>query len=1131
MPRLTFLASLVALSSCASATSTQIRPDAVMLRTPDVSRDAIVFRYAGDLWLVDKKGGIARSLSSPAGAETQPKFSPDGKRIAFMAGYDGGSDLYVLAIDGGIPLRVTHHPDRELLCDWDPNGVDLIFSSSQVSGQQRAPKLFRVNAAGGQPTPLAVPYGLHGAIDATGTWLAYCPQSWALNASWKRYQGGLAEDIWLFDLKRNTSKRMTEWPGLDAIPMWNGQQVVFLSDRGPNAKRNLWSYDAQSGAARQLTSFDSDVHYPSVGPDDVVYENSGRLWRYEFASGKNVPVEVSIPTDRPELRARLVDCTPLAGEATPGPTGKRVVVGARGEIFSIPAKDGVTQNLTHSDGVAERFPAWSPDGKWIAYITDASGENELAVRAGDGRPFRWNGAADESSEQILTALGPGYKFRPSWSPDSKVIVFATNDGALHRVRLADGAHDVLDVDPDGQPFGVSWSPDSRWIAYTHRGTRTRLGAIFLFDTQSNTKHEVTSGQFQDTDVAFDREGDWLFFRRSATFEPLYSEMDDSWIYANSANLCAVPLRTDVKSPWAPKNDAEGESESPTGDEQGADGKDASAVKSASGSKGEKSEQRDEPAKPVEIALDGFEQRAILTEAPAGRIGSLQAAKGKLLYLRLPRLGSAEADAPNDDEGNAAGGRSQLVYFDLEKRKEEQILDGVVQFQVCGNGEKVLVRTADAWAFVEPAKDQKIEDKIAIAGLKATIDPRREWNQILTDAGRLVRDYFYQADTHHVDWNAIVARYKSALPDCTSREDVDFLIREMIGELNCGHTYDDPPPGMDEGKPASPVGLLGCDWVLEQGAYKIARIVGGGAYDADARSPLAIPGVGVEAGEFLLAVNDVPVDVSRDVYAAFDGTAGKATWITISRAPRIDGKERRVLVKPIAREGELRYRDWVACNRELVAKASNGRIGYVHVPDTGIHGQTELVRQFMGAFDEDALIVDERWNSGGQIPNRFIELLNRPVTNFWAVRNGEDWTWPPVGHRGPKCMLINEASGSGGDCFPYFFRAAGLGKLIGRRTWGGLVGLSGNPSFIDGSSITVPTFGFYEKDGTWGVEGHGVEPDLEVIDDPALMVEGGDPQLQAAIQHMQQELAHWKFDRPKRPQSPDRSAAGVRPEDQ
>ncbi|HND54926.1 MAG TPA: hypothetical protein PLV92_21080, partial [Pirellulaceae bacterium] len=445
MMRFILVASLLVLSPAASAADTEIRPDAVMLRAPDVSRDAIVFRYAGDLWLVGKRGGIARSLSSPAGPETNPTFSPDGTQIAFMAGYDGGSDIYVLSIDGGIPLRVTHHPDREVLCGWDPNSKDLIFFSSQDSGQQRAPRLFRVSAAGGQPTYLPVPYGLYGAIDESDTWLAYCPQSWALTESWKRYQGGLAEDIWLFNLKSHESKRMTSWPGIDAIPMWHGSKVIFLSDRGQNNKRNLWSFDTQSGATEQLTNFESDVHYPSVGPEDIVFENAGHLWRYEFSSGKSVQVDILIPTDRPALRARSVDCTPLADGAIPGPTAKRVAVAARGEIFSIPAKDGVTQNLTHTDGVAERYPAWSPDGKWIAYITDASGENELAVRAADGRPFKWGEGPSEMEEKILTALGRGYKFRPSWSPDSKTLVFATNDGSLHRVKIADGSHDVIDV--------------------------------------------------------------------------------------------------------------------------------------------------------------------------------------------------------------------------------------------------------------------------------------------------------------------------------------------------------------------------------------------------------------------------------------------------------------------------------------------------------------------------------------------------------------------------------------------------------------------------------------------------------------------------------------------------------------
>ncbi len=1130
MSRNAFASSFVALSITAAIASAQIRPDAVMLRTPDVSKDEIVFRYSDQLWLVDKKGGVARALSSSVGAASTPKFSPDGKQVAFMAAYDGGSDLYVLPLEGGIPTRVTHHPSREVLCDWDPNGKDLIFFSSQISGQARAPKLFRVAASGGQPIALAMPYGTFAAIDDTDTWIAYSPQSWSLTANWKRYQGGIAEDIWLFNLKsaEHESKRVTSHPGVDALPMWHGSTIYYLSDRGQNARRNLWAYDTKTGGdAKPITTFDTDVRWPSVGPDDIVYETMGKLWRYEFSSGKNVEVDVQIPTDRPSLRPRSVDCTPLAGEPSPSPTAKRIVLSARGELFSIPAKDGVVQNLTRTGGIAERFPSWSPDGKWIAYITDATGENELAIRAADLRSIENHGSHLEVNEKVLTKLGPGYKFQPSWSPDSKSIVFSTNDGAIHRVTVADGAHEIVDTTPEGVPVGVTWSSDSRWLAYSHQSSNTKLPAIFLYDTTKKERHEVTSGQFADGDPAFDAAGEWLFFVRQSTFEPLYSEMDETWIYTNSKNLIGVPLRADVKNPWAPKNDEEGSDKKDDAKKDEVAKTDDKSTAKPESTDAKKDEKKDEAPKPIEIALDGFESRAIVIDVPPGEIANLAAVKGKLLYLRQPRAGSQRPGGDEEDGGGPHGG--SLVLYDFEKKKEEKVID-VTSFYVCANGEKVLVNS-EGWGFVDPAPDQKLEKKITIANLDATIDPRAEWNEVITDAGRLVRDLFYQADTHHVDWAAVCKRYKSALPDCTTREDVDFLIREMIGELNCGHTYDSPPADMVAQKPARPVGLLGCDWTLEQGAYRIAHIVGGGSYDADARSPLAMPGVDVKVGDFLLEVNDVKVDPTVDVYAAFEGLAGKPTWITVnSGVPVADGKQRRVLVKPIANESELRYREWVANNRAFVAKASNGRIGYVHVPDTGLHGQSELVRQFMGAFDKDALIVDERWNSGGQIPTRFIELLNRPVTNFWAVRHGQDWTWPQVGHRGPKCMLINEASGSGGDCFPYFFREAGLGKLIGRRTWGGLVGLSGNPPFIDGSSITVPTFGFYEKDGTWAVEGHGVDPDIEVIDDPAKMVNGEDPQLDAAIANVSELLKTWKFDRPKRPASPDRSKAGIKTED-
>ncbi len=1157
---LSFLITFSFLSVPASvrAAGSEVRPDAVMLRFPDVSRDQIVFRYAGDLWLVDKQGGTARSLSSPAGNESFARFSPDGRSIAFVAGYDGGTDVYVLSIDGGIPERVTHHPAEEIFCDWDPSGKELIFFSNQISGQARAPRLFRVSAGGGQPAPLPVPYGTFGAIDETGSWLAYTPLSQSEFRTWKRYQGGMAQDIWIFNLKTHASQRVTDFPGTDCLPMWHGRELYFLSDRGRNGRLNLWVFDASSRKTSQVTDFAGfDVRFPSIGPEDIVFEYGGKLYRFELSSRKSVPVEIVIPTDRPYLRERPIDATALVADVMPGPTGKRAVLEARGEIFSLPAKEGVVQNLTRTSGVAERFPSFSPDGKWIAYMSDRSGEYELWLRAADGRPFTFTGEDAQITEKQITRLGPGFKFEPQWSPDSRHIVFSTNDGALHRIVLEVLEHEVLDTDPDGQPMAVDWSADSRWLVFAHRGAQTRQSAIHLYDLQEKKLHQVTSGMFSDSDPAFDRNGEWLYFASDRNFQPLYSSFDGTWVYANSGNLVAVPLRADVKNPWSPENDEEkiagaleeeGEEEGKKdgeedgerdgekdGEKPGVDGEEQAEGEESGPSEKKGAKKGEEKPRPVEIEIEGFESRAILTDAPAGRIRNLQGAKDKAVYLRLARTG-AEGPRRDEDLDGPPSPTSTLVYYDLKEKKEEKVLEGVASFRLTADGKKALVRT-DGWIFVDVAKDQSVKDKdkdkdkVPVSRLMVEVDPRAEWIQILTDAGRIMRDYFYVAEMHHVDWQGTTERYKRALADATSRDDVDYLIREMIAELNVGHAYDRPPPsGMETAGPALDVGLLGCDFVLEEGAYRIARIVAGASYDADARSPLAFPGLDVRESDFLLAVNEAPVDTAKDVYAAFTGCAGKPTWITVNAAPGIDGRERRVLVKPVASEGELRYRDWVARNRELVEELSNGRIGYIHVPDTGIHGQTELVRQFMGQFHKDSLLVDERWNSGGQIPDRFIELLNRPVLSFWAVRHGEDWAWPPIGHRGPKCMLINGSSGSGGDCFPYFFRQAELGPLIGMRTWGGLVGISGNPGLIDGSAITVPTFGFYEKDGTWGVEGYGVAPDIEVVDDPALQVDGSDPQLLAAVEYLKKELETWKFDPKQRPPSPDRRGTGIPPAD-
>ncbi|MCZ6596200.1 MAG: PDZ domain-containing protein, partial [Planctomycetota bacterium] len=793
-------------------------------------------------------------------------------------------------------------------------------------------------------------------------------------------------------------------------------------------------------------------------------------------------------------------------------------------VYTIPVESGVTRNLTRTSGIAERDPAWSPDGKWIAYFSDRSGEYELCLRRSDGKDFEGADEPEGNRERRLTSLGRGWKFSPVWSPDSEQIVYTTNAGAIHLYDLETDEPKEIGRASSGFPPRVQWSADSGWLTWSHRHSESRLDAVYLYDVASDERHEVTSGLFDDSNPTFDRSGDWLYFQSARTFEPIYADLDTTWIYANSHNLCAVPLRADVENPWAPENQEEEiEGEGDDDDENEEDGEDeedgGDAGEGAEESADEEDEDEDE--EPMTIDVEGFESRLMILPVDAGRFGGLEGADGKLVYLRFPRTGSD-------------GGEAKLCIFDIaaekkEDRKEKVVLENCQGFELTAKGDKVLVLRGDDAALVDLAAEQEFE-AIAKNGLVATIDPREEWAQILKDAWRIYRDFFYDAGLHGVDWDAIGARYAGVLVDATSREDVHWLIGEMMAELNVGHAYNSPPPDMPSSGSARPVGLLGCDWEIENGAYRIAHILGGGAYDADARSPLARHGVDAAVGDYLLAVNGQPVDASRNVYSAFAGTAGKPTVLTLNTAPTMDGNEREILVEPIQSEVSLRYRQWVAENRDLVSELSDGRIGYIHVPSTARNGQNELMRQFLGQQHKDALIIDERWNSGGQIPTRFIELLNRPITNYWATRHGEDWTWPPMGHRGPKAMLINGAAGSGGDCFPYYFRQAGLGTLIGMRTWGGLIGISGNPGLIDGANPSVPTFGFYELDGTWGVEGHGVEPDIEVIDDPAQMQDGRDPQLLAAIEHLIGQLEGWPFDVRIRPAGANRSGVGVKPED-
>jgi tricorn protease len=1122
----------------------QHRPHAGMLRYPDVSASEIAFVYANDIWKVSRDGGVATRVAGPAGVERFPRFSPDGKNIAFVGNYDGNVDLYTLPTEGGIAQRITFHPSGESLCDWTADGR-LIYHFGGLGGKPGVPQLFTIDAKGGPPEKLPVPYGANGAISADGQWLAYTPHA-RDSRTWKRYRGGMASDVWLFHLKNHTSKQATDWDGTDSLPMWHGGKVYYLSDQGPEHRLNIWSYDPGNGQRKQITKFDQyDVKWPAMGPGangggEIVFQNGTSLYLLDLTNGKSKTVDVRIPGDRPTIRNKMVDASKKITAWDISSTGKRAVFSARGDIWTVPAKKGSPRNLTRSSGVAERDPYWSPDGQWISYFSDETGEYELYITQSDGK----------GETRKLTDDGNTFRHHPRWSPDSKYLTISDKTGAFYLYELETGKTTHIDTDPWAQILSGSWSSDSNWISYARAG-ENQNGSIYLYNVTEGTSTQVTSEMFNDGWPVFGREGKYLFFASNRNFTSWTgADLDTTFIYADTQLLFAVPLREEVGSPWAPESDEEewGDEDSDDedadddeSDKEDADKKDEGAKKSSgdkdddndkqSDAKDDENDEGDDKSdddedkdekkepEPVEIELEGFERRAIKVPVDRGTFSALGVNdKGHLMYVRSPRRGSK--------------GKAAIKIFDLDDddKKEKTVLTEYGAFALSADGKKLIARKGNGFVIVDAAPDQKTEKaKVSLSAITANIDPREEWAQVFNESWRIQRDYFYDPNMHGVNWPAMRDHYGAMIKDCASREDVTFVIGEMISELNVGHAY--VRGGFDrEKQPSVSVGMLGVDFALENGAYRIKRIIEGASWDFDARGPLSQPNVDVNEGDYLLEVNGVPVDSEASPYAAFQGLAGRTITLTVSKNPTMDDEARRVIVKPSSGEYTLRFRSWIERNRAYVDDKTDGRVGYIYVPNTATQGRNELFRQFFGQRHKDALIIDERWNGGGFIPNRIIELLNRPVRNYWARRHGRDWHWPPDSHQGPKCMLINGMAGSGGDCFPYYFRQQGLGKLIGMRTWGGLVGITGYPRLVDGGGVTAPSFAFYETDGTWGIEGHGVEPDILVVDDPAKMVDGGDPQLDAAITQMLKEIQANPYRAPKRPAYPDRAGMGIPDED-
>jgi tricorn protease len=1085
-------------------------PDARMLRFPDVSAKEIVFVYAGDLWIVTRQGGTARRLSSPKGQEMFPKFSPDGTLIAFNGNYDGNTDVYVVSAQGGTPTRLTHHPDTDMVVDWYPDGRNILYRSTMASPSLRFNRFFKQPVEGGLPEALPLPYAELASFSPDGTRMAFQFISCEFR-TWKRYQGGMASDLWLYDFVKNTSEKITDYAGTDAVPMWHKNTIYFLSDRDGHKKLNLWAYDLRTKKFRQVTNFtEYDVKWPSIGPDAIVFENGGALHLLDLATEKSRPLKIQVPCDLPQTRPVLKSVSDRIQNCALSPSGKRAIFEARGEVFTVPEKHGSVRNLTNTSGIAERYPTWSPDGKLIAYFSDRTGEYELYVRAGDGT----------GEEKLITRGGTAFRYRPVWSPDSKKIAFSDKTGSLFIAQIETGQIRLVDKDEWEEMESYSWSPDSRWLAYSKRGANRRA-AIVIYDANDGVAYEVVGSFYDNTGPVFDTEGKYLFFRSNRAFRPVYSDMDETWIYPNSTRVYAVTLRKGLESLLAPRSDEE-EVKKDKDEKDQKDAKDTEEKKqdkktdpNAAGEKSkdsEKDEKAEKKVEPVKLDFDSFESRVVELPIQAGRIGALHCVEGKLLFIRRLPEGAAKPGEPS----------GKLLYYDLKEREEKTVIDGIGNYEVSADGKKVLYESGSTYGIIDIAENKKVGDgKIASGDLKAWINPQEEWRQIFTEAWRIQRDYFYDPGMHGVDWNAMKGRYAALLPYIVDREDLNYVIGEMIAELNCSHTY---VRGGDTEQPSRlSVGLLGCDFELdkENDAYRISKIYKGAAWDAEVRSPLCCPGVDVREGDYLLAVNGQPVETSIDPWAAFQGLAGETVRLTISHTADVN-ETNDVLVQPMSSEFRLRNLAWIEDNRRKVDKATQGRVGYIYVPDTGTNGQNELVRQFTPQWDKEALIIDERFNSGGQIPDRFVELLKRPVYNYWARRDLRDWQTPSVSHTGPKVMLINGWSGSGGDAFPYYFREAGLGPLVGTRTWGGLIGISGNPQLIDGGMVTAPTFGMYEDSG-WAVEGYGVAPDYEVENAPHELVAGRDPQLEMGISVALKLLDKEPPKRPKKPAYPNRSA--------
>ena len=1095
---LTLLASLPAAQPAAEETR--------LLRFPATDGSSVVFSYAGQLYTAPLAGGVARRLTDGPGYAIFPRFSADGAHLAFTAQYDGNTEVYVMPAAGGVPKRLTTSAtlDRDDLADrmgpnnivmtWRNTAPEVVFRSRWRSFNPFIGELHAVGLDGDVPVQLPVP---------RGGFISFAPddQRFAYNRifrefrTWKQYRGGMADDIWIFDPATGVTENVTNHPAQDIIPMWapNGK-IYFVSERTPQA--NLFSYDLTTKQTRQVTEFsDYDVKFPSLGKGAIVFEQAGRIWKLDLATERAQAIPIAVREDLPALRPGIQNVSKFVQSVRPSPDGQRAVVVARGDVFTVPAKEGPVRNLTQTSGVHDRGASWSPDGRWIAFLSDASGENELHLQAQDGR----------SPAEKLTSGAATYYYTPAWSPDSGKLLWADRAQRLRVIDIASKEVTTIDENPDGPILQYAWAPDSQWVTWT-RNERGTLTKVMLHGLAERKTIAVTDGWYEATGPAFSNDGKWLLFASARDYRPIYSDTEWNHAYKDMERIYLVALAKDTPSPFAPKSDevaiAKDEPAKAGGERKA--GEDKKAAEDVPAGKAEA--RKPEAKVVVKVDADGLSERLIGLPITPSNYGNIRLVGDRVYYRRVPS-GAVGGGGGGEGFGGASNSRAVIATYDLKAKRETE-LGNFETFEITANGKKVLVSTGRDYSIIDlpTAKvELKPDSRLNLAALSARVDRRAEWAQMLDESWRQMRDFFYDPNMHGVDWPAQREKYRAMLPHVATRNDLTYVIGEMISELHAGHAY--VGGGDRENAPRLKLGLLGAQVARDPAsrAYRIERILRGENWQTKTRSPLTELGVNVSAGDYILAVDGRRTADLDNLYTALVGTAGQQVVLRVNSRP-VDEGARDVTVVPIADEAPLHYENWVQRNIDHVAAKTGGKVGYLHIPDMGPEGLNEFVRRFYPQLNRQALIIDVRGNGGGNVSPQIIERLRRELAMVSVRRGGTPSTNPAQMLLGPKVTLLNEYSASDGDLFPYRFREHGLGKLIGKRSWGGVVGITNSLPFIDGGELRKPEFAPYAKDGrNWIIEGEGVDPDIVVDNDPAREFRGEDQQLEKAIEVMLEEL--------------------------